>query len=83
MLCQPFGCKACIHIAKEVRRKNQKGRADLAIVDCFEENTVPGYPVISFIDLSIETSSPWLTASLWSLLAEVILILLLSPKASN
>ena len=40
---QPFGCKAYIHIAKEVRRKNHKGRAELAIFVGFEENTIPGY----------------------------------------
>ena len=30
-LFQPFGCKAYINIAKEVRRKNHKRRAELAI----------------------------------------------------
>ena len=42
-LFQPFGCKAYINIAKEVRRKNHKGRAELAIFVGFEENTIPGY----------------------------------------
>ena len=40
---QPFGCKAYMHIAKEVRRKNHKGRAELAVFVGFEENTIPGY----------------------------------------
>ena len=43
LLFQPFGCKAYVYIAKEVRRKNHKGRAELAIFVGFEENTVPGY----------------------------------------
>ena len=42
-LFQPFGCKAYINIAKETRRKNHKGRAELAIFVGFEENTIPGY----------------------------------------
>ena len=42
-LFQPFGCKAYINIAKEVRRKNHKGRAESAIFVGFEENTIPGY----------------------------------------
>ena len=40
---EPFGCKAYLHVAKEVRRKNHKGRAEMAIFVGFEENTVPGY----------------------------------------
>ena len=40
---EPFGCKAYVYIAKEVRRKNHKGRAELAIFVGFEDNTVPGY----------------------------------------
>ena len=42
-LFQPFGCRAYINIAKETRRKNHKGRAELAIFVGFEENTIPGY----------------------------------------
>ena len=40
---QPFGCKAYINIPKQVRRKNHKGRAELAIFVGFEDNTIPGY----------------------------------------
>ena len=40
---QPFGCKAYIHIAKQVRRKNHKGSAELAIFVGFDDNTIPGY----------------------------------------
>ena len=40
---EPFGCKAYVYIAKEVRRKNHKGRAELASFVGFEDNTVPGY----------------------------------------
>ena len=35
--------KAYINIAKEVRRKDHKGRAELAIFVGFEESTIPGY----------------------------------------
>ena len=42
-LFQPFGCKAYINIAKEVRRKNHKESAESAIFVGFEENTMPGY----------------------------------------
>ena len=42
-LFKPFGCKAYINIAKQVRRKNHKGRAEMAIFVGFEDNTIPGY----------------------------------------
>ena len=39
-LLQPFGRKAYINIVKEVRRKNYKGRVELAVLVSFEENTI-------------------------------------------
>ena len=42
-LLQPFEFRAYINIAKETKRKNHKGRAELAIFLEFEENTIPGY----------------------------------------
>ena len=40
---QQFGCRAYNNIAKETRRKNNKGRAKLTIFVEFEKNTIPGY----------------------------------------
>ena len=38
---QPFGCREYIHIAKQVRRKNYMGCAELVIFVGFDDNTIP------------------------------------------
>ena len=42
---QPFKSKAYIDILRQVRRRNYKGRAELAIFVEFEDNTILGYKV--------------------------------------
>jgi hypothetical protein len=40
---QPFGCRSYVHIPSQIRRKNHRGRAELAIFVGMDPSVIHGY----------------------------------------